>query len=167
MIGIERRLQAEWDLLQQLAQLNPERLVDISSEDRTFRLILLDTPARLLGSPNGELISSHNVRATYPAFFPSTPLELYVDQAFFHPNVHPITGFVCVWDRHRIENTIEAALHKLVAMMSGRLYNREASHVMQPEAFSPMSAEAIYKQLIGIAHSPLSFEQTRRRTRLS
>ena len=169
MTGTERRLQAEWDLLQQLAQLNPGRLTGISCEDRTFRFTLREAPVRLAGSPNGEHVSIHDVRAAYPSFFPSAPLELYVGRAFFHPNVHPETGFVCVWAQHRLEHTIEHALHKLVAMMSGRLYNLEAMHRMQPEALNAMLPnDAEWKPLTGIAHDRFSFlEETRRRKRLS
>lgn len=169
MTSTERRLQAEWDLLQQLAQLNPGRLTGISSEDRMFRLTLRDAPVRLASSPKGELVPTHEVRVVYPSFFPASPLEVYVGQAFFHPNVHPETGFVCVWSQHRVEHTIEHALHKLVAMMSGLLYNRETMHEMQPEALSAILPNiGKCKPLIGVVHDPLTLpEGTRRRTRLS
>lgn len=164
----ERRLQAEWELLQQLAQLNPGRLTEISSEDHSFRFTLRNTPTQLSDSPDGEAASNHNVRVKYPTFFPSTPLELYVDRAFFHPNVHPKTGFVCLWDLHRIEHTIEHALHKLVAMMSRRLYNLEAMHMMQPEAIHGIDQDGFeIHPLIGIAHNRFFPEQPPRRTRLS
>lgn len=168
VIDAERRLQAEWDLLQQLAQLNPGRLTDISSEDRAFKFLLQDTPVRLASSPGGEVISTHNIRVIYPAFFPSTPLEFYVGRAFLHPNVHPETGFVCLWTQHHVDYTLEHALHKLVAMMSGHLYNLEAMHVMQPEALNAIRhGSSEYKQLIGITHDRFILERTRRRIRLS
>jgi ubiquitin-protein ligase len=150
----ERRLQAEWERLHQLAELNPDRLTDISSEDRVFRFKLHAAPVMLVDSPQGEPVSTHNVHIIYPSFFPATPLEVYVGQAFFHPNVHPETGFVCVWAQHRVENTIEHALHKLVAMMSGCLYNREPVHTMQPQALAAISPQnhASWKTLTGITH---------------
>lgn len=166
--GTERRLQAEWELLLQLAQLNPGRLTEISSEDHTFRFTLQNTPARLSDLLDGEATSDHKIRVKYPTFFPSTPLELYVDRTFFHPNVHPKTGFVCLWALHRIEHTIEHALHRLVAMMSGRLYNLEAMHMMQPEAIHGIDRDDLeIHPLIGIAHDRFFPEQSSRRMRLS
>lgn len=162
-------MQAEWDLLQQLALLNPGRLTGISCEDHIFRLTLRGAPVRLTSSPKGEPVSIHEVRVAYPSFFPASPLEVYIGRAFFHPNVHPETGFVCVWSQHRSEHTIEHALHKLVAMMSGRLYNRETMHKMQPEALSAMLPDiGECKPLTGVAHDRLALpEVARRRTRLS
>jgi len=144
----ERRLQAEWDLLQQLAQLNPGRLTGISCEDHIFRLTLRDAPMRLTSSPKGELVPIHEVRVAYPSFFPASPLEVYIGRAFFHPNVHPETGFVCVWSQHRSEHTM---------------------HKMQPEALSAMLPDiGECKPLTGVAHDRLALpEVVRRRTRLS
>jgi ubiquitin-protein ligase len=165
----ERRLQAEWDRLHQLAELNPGRLTDISSDDRTFLFKLHEAPVRLAGSPQDPPVSTHDVRVVYPSFFPSTPLEIYVARAFLHPNVHPETGFVCVWIEHRAQNTIEHAIHKLIAMMSGHLYNRETVHTMQPQALDAMSSPNYGKTLIGATHDDhlLRYEEKPRRTRLS
>ena len=165
MTSFERRLQAEWELLQTLAQLNPERLTGISAEDRIFRFTLHQTPTRLAHSTHDNPVTVHHLRVLYPSYFPAVPLEVYVDDAFWHPNVHPETGFVCVWEGHRVDNTVEHALHKVVAMMAGRLYNRQAIHVMQPEALSWIeqrndedSAPNGVKPLIGIAHDTFSLD---------
>lgn len=176
MTGSERRLQAEWDLLQGLAQLNPGRLTDISAEDKLFRVTLREAPARLARAVHDEPMTVHRLRVLYPSYFPAVPLELYVDAAFQHPNVHPETGFVCLWERHRAENTVEHAMHKVVAMMDGRLYNREALHIMQPEAlgwieqqhsegFAPIQV----KPLLGVTHDTFALnpETQNRRHRLS
>lgn len=179
--GSERRLQAEWDLLQELAQLNPGRLSDISAEDRMFRVTLHEAPARLAHAVHNDPATVHRMRVLYPLYFPAVPLELYVDDAFQHPNVHPETGFVCLWDRHRGENTVEHALHKVVAMMDGRLYNREALHLMQPEALAWIERQGSegfapirIKPLLGIAHDTFALdpsgadrETRKRRHRLS
>ena len=181
MTNFERRLQAEWELLQRLAQLNPNRLTDISAEDRLFRLTLRETPARLARSSNDSPATVHRLHVIYPTYFPAVPLEIYVDDAFWHPNVHPETGFVCIWERHRVDNTVEHALHKVVAMMDGRLYNRDALHVMQPEALDQIEqwddgdvASDRVKPLIGIAHDTFALDRfaadqgiPKRRRRLS
>jgi ubiquitin-protein ligase len=179
--NLERRLQAEWELLQRLAQLNPDRLTDLSVEDRLFRLTLRETAARLAHPTGDGPVTVHHLRVIYPTYFPAVPLEVYVDDAFWHPNVHPETGFVCIWERHRVDHTVEHALHKVVAMMSGHLYNRDALHVMQPEALDWIErgnegglAPGRAKSLIGIAHDTFALDRfamdqgmQKRRRRLS
>ena len=127
----ERRLREEWTLLGELAGRNPGRLTDLAAQDSTLCVTLRDTPARLAG---GASLSRHRLRLEYPRFFPALPLELYLETPVFHPNVHPETGFVCLWDRHRAAHTAEDAVHKTAAMLGWRLFNLHAEHVMQPEA---------------------------------
>ncbi|WP_158822418.1 ubiquitin-conjugating enzyme E2 [Granulicella sp. S156] len=181
MTNFERRLQAEWELLQRLARLNPSRLTDLSVEDRLFRLTLRETSARLARAiPDGP-VTVHHLRVIYPTYFPAVPLEVYVDNAFWHPNVHPETGFVCIWEQHRVDHTVEHALHKVVAMVGGRLYNREALHVMQPGALDwieqwndgDLTRDRV-KPLIGVAHDTFALDRfaadqgiPKRRRRLS
>ena len=176
MTNFERRLQAEWELLQRLAELNPNRLTDLSVEDRLFRLTLRETSARLARAIHDVPVTVHHLRVIYPTYFPAVPLEVYVDNAFRHPNVHPETGFVCIWERHRVDHSVEHAVHKVVAMVGGRLYNREALHVMQPEALDWMERENDgglasdrVKPLIGVAHDTFAMDQgvPKRRRRLS
>ncbi len=136
----ERRLTAEWEILTALAACNPTRLTDPAAEDRTFRLRLRATPALPLSYSAtgvvGHIVTEHAVRIEYPRFFPAAPMELYLEEAMVHPNIHPETGFVCVWDRHRVSNTAEHALHKTVAILGWRLCNPDAVHVMQPAALA-------------------------------
>ena len=164
---LERRLGSEWDLLRRLADRNPHRLVDLAAEDLTFRLRLLGTPGLPLKRDHitGEerAVSEHEVVLTFPRFFPAAPLELYLTTPMQHPNIHPETGFVCLWDRHRVSHTVEHALHKLVAMLGWMLYNRAAVHVMQPEALARMdqsgvaiSASLTAPPLLGVVHDDLS-----------
>jgi ubiquitin-protein ligase len=129
----ERRLRAEWSLLEQLAAANPERLTNIAANDFTFSLRLRQTPALLQKNPQ-QITTEHRVTIAFPQFFPAAPLELYLQTPIYHPNISPHTGFVCLWDRHRVSNTVEHALHKLVAILGWRLFNRHTTHLMQPEA---------------------------------
>jgi hypothetical protein len=159
-------------MLHTLAKLNPGRLVAIAAEDLTFHLTLHGTPVRLAAKPDLEIISSHTLRVVYPAYFPAAPMDVYTERPFYHPNVHPETGFICVWATHRVEHTIEHALHKVISMMSGRLYNREAMHRMQPQALEEGIQPSLIEPLLGITHDrflPLSAldRETKRRTRLS
>lgn len=129
---LERRLYAEWALLQALAIANPTRLRNPRWVDSTLAVTLCDTPALPLEA--GPLLTEHQVRINYPSFFPALPMELTLSVPVFHPNIHPETGFVCLWDRHRSTDTAEHALHKLVAILGWQLFNNNSVHVMQPAA---------------------------------
>ena len=81
-------------------------------------------------------------------------MELFLRIPVVHPNVSPETGFVCVWDRHRVSHTVELALHRLVAMLAGILWNGDAPHVMQPQAV-PCTPASDPAPLQGVAYEPV------------
>lgn len=128
----ERRLRAEWVGLKELAALNPKRFSDLVWDDATMALHLHEVPA--LGRDDA-LLHTHHLVFDFPMLFPALPMSLILQTPVQHPNVHPETGFVCLWESHRIGHTVEQALHKVVAMLSGELMNADPVHVMQPEAF--------------------------------
>ncbi len=165
---LQRRLSAEWDLLGRLASLNPGRLSGLSANDTEFRGNLIGPSARLVMQDTWE--KNHSFRLFYPVHFPAAPMELYLQQPVRHPNVHPETGFACLWERHRVSHTAEHAVHRLAAMLAGRLVNREAVHVMQPEALAHETCrpgdEAYMLQ--GVTHEdPLPTPPVAMRRRLS
>lgn len=141
---LHRRLSAEWELLLALVQRNPHRLTTPTGSDTTFRVTLHGSPSTPVHHRAGPQLTSHTIRIHFPVHFPAVPMELYLDIPVLHPNVHPETGFVCLWERHRVSNTVEHALHKTVAMLNGTLYNLHPLHVMQPGAlpFLPPSPSA-------------------------
>lgn len=164
---LERRLNSEWDLLRRLADRNPHRLQNLRVDDLSFRLRLLETSALALPSEHTaeqkEVVTEHDMIIVFPRFFPAAPLELYLSVPMQHPNIHPETGFVCLWDRHRVSHTVEHALHKLVAILGWTLYNRDSLHVMQSEALALMdnSGAAVTallgtSPLLGVAPDDLS-----------
>ena len=152
---LQRRLSAEWNLLSRLAVLNPGRLTGLVASDAEFCGTLVEPAARLVAS--GAWEKNHSFRLLYPVHFPAAPMELYLQQPVRHPNVHPETGFVCLWDRHRVSHTAEHAMHRLAAMLAGKLYNREAVHVMQPDAlrYETCQSEAEAYLLQGVTHGDL------------
>ncbi len=154
-----RRLHAEWELLNDLAALNPERLTGLQADDTTFHAVLSlpeNAPGTVLSWENKPPERrAHSFSVQYPVHFPAVPMELFLQTPVRHPNVHPGTGFVCLWDRHRVSNTVEHAVHKLAAMLDGALYNAKAVHVMQPEALLELQGSvgsAVPRPLRGICH---------------
>ncbi len=146
------RLEREWRLLAQLAEQNPARLTDLAQHDSTFHLTLRNTPALPLPSSHQpeEILTTHRLRLEFPEFFPAVPLELYLQTPVRHPNIHPTTGFVCLWERHRAANTAEVALHKTAAILGWRLHNAQPVHVMQPDALPLLASpggEALQSRL--------------------
>lgn len=170
----ERRTAAEWRLLQELAMANPARLANLRSEDDSFHFVLRKTPGLLA---DGSTASEHAVRITFPVHYPAVPMTLHLSRPVWHPNVHPATGFICLWRTHRVADTVEHALHKLVAMLGLRLYNADAVHVMQPDALREVKSHSAAlqeklqtKPLVGVVHestSVLPTSSTTRRVRLS
>lgn len=163
-------MEAEWLLLQSLAAHNPARLCGLQRMDMRLEGILHGpsacavSPAGVPGIPRTD----HVFHVRYPVHFPAVPMELYLATPVQHPNIHPETGFVCLWDRHRVSHTVEHALHKLVAMLLGRLYNETVPHVMQPEALNmfrraPKEPAAMREALLrGVEHAPAAcFEAPR------
>lgn len=121
----ERRIRNEAALLRELAALNPERLQWLSEDEEGFG-VELQTAA------HGR--DTHTVRVTFSPYYPAVPIEVYLAVPVRHPNVHPVNGFVCLWDRHSTGDTVIEALRQLQRVLSGELKNAEADHLMQPEA---------------------------------
>jgi hypothetical protein len=134
----ERRVQNEATYLRTLADLNPGRLhlegrfVDGGAVVFQLRLV---TPAR---SVDGEITSEHRLRLVFPEYFPAVPIEAFLETPVRHPNVHPESGFICLWSRHSAGDTVVEALLQLQRVISGELWNRDADHLMQPEAADPV-----------------------------
>ena len=121
----ERRIRNEAALLREMAALNRERLQIVELTDDEFRLIL-HTPAHGAGV--------HSLKLVFAPYFPAVPIEAYLDVPVRHPNVHPVTGFICLWDKHSTGDTVIEALRQTQRVLSGELRNGEADHLMQPES---------------------------------
>ena len=158
----EFRLKVEWELLTELVRLNPTRLSSPARRDTSMSVTLCATPAMSLEYPaDREPLLEHRLLLEFPRFHPAMPMEAYLSRPIFHPNVHPETGFVCLWERHRTTSTVEHAIHKTVAILGWRLMNKEALHRMQPEAWQLLDdtaqCESLRKALcaeplLGIGH---------------
>ena len=121
----ERRIRHEAALLRQMAALNPERLQIVALTGDEFRMTL-HTAA------HGAEV--HSLKLAFAPYFPAVPIEAYLDVPVRHPNVHPVTGFICLWDKHSTGDTVIEALRQTQRVLSGELRNGETDHLMQPDS---------------------------------
>src|ERR1051325_7426164 len=164
----QRRVEQEWRLLQLLAEANPsfienqKQKKEVQGEIFTF---MLRQTLGLLGPPgNFQSVDVHAVSLHFPKFFPSTPIEASLTHPVFHPNVHPETGFVCLWNRFSPGATVMEAISQLQQVITWKLVNQETDHLMQPEALAWYKNPARGMEL-PLAYTPISkptdFQQER------
>lgn len=139
-------------MLHALARRNPGRIAEVSIDTGVLTLVLHGPAALLVGTTPPCPIARHDLRIDFPVHFPAVPMEMFLARPVVHPNVHPETGFVCLWNRHRVSNTVEHAMHKLVAMLAGQLHNAEPQHVMQPDALSTGLPQVSAMPLLGVQY---------------
>jgi hypothetical protein len=134
----QRRTEQEWKLLQALAAQNPDLLRDCERDDEAdgpvFRFLLQQTPAFVEDAGQLRIEDQHGVSLHFPRFFPAVPLEACLSRPVFHPNVHPETGFVCLWNRFSSGDTVVEAVGLLRQVITWRLLNEASDHVMQPKS---------------------------------
>jgi hypothetical protein len=134
----ETRIAGECQLVQELAILNPDRIQELEQQERgSIQLSLFRSPALGEKPEAGQppsIVDRHRVRIEFPRYYPSVPCEVFLSRPAFHPNIDPENGFVCLWDKHRVANTVETAIVKLTAVLAWELLNSDAPHIMQPTA---------------------------------
>jgi ubiquitin-protein ligase len=133
------RIEREWSLLLQLGELNPTYLRLLGRKSRateeTFLLQLSNSPGiQEIVRENPNVREEHTVRLCFPRFYPDVPIECYVKEPLFHPNVRPDNGFVCLWERFSLDYTAIQAVCRTQAMAAYRMMNLRSEHVMNKEA---------------------------------
>ncbi len=127
-------------MLRELAALNPERLHLLSEEADGFRVRLLTGcfPLPGPGMPRRYTLPGDNwlvLSIEFAPYYPAVPIEIYSrERELHHPNVHPLNGFICLWDKHSSGDTVIEALRQTQRVLSGELRNAQADHLMQPMA---------------------------------
>ena len=133
-----RRIEQEWQLLQLLSKENSELLRDCTRsadiDHQLFRFQLRKSQALVGDSGVLQIQDTHWVTVSFPRFFPAVPLEVSVARPVFHPNVHSETGFVCLWNRFSMADTVLEAVAQLQRVISWSLFNEEPDHLMQPQS---------------------------------
>ena len=156
----ERRVKQEWRLLKELAELNPEIIQECSRSDaegiQVFAFTLRHTQALVEQGEELLVIDEHRVSIHLPRFFPSVPMEVSLARPVFHPNVHPESGFVCLWDRFSSAKTVAEAITQLQRVITWELFSEEAEHVMQTRALHQLLRATL------AAHPIVRAETTRR-----
>lgn len=123
-----RRIRAEREDLRLLAEANAGR-IEVREEEARVRVRLKETPwYRPDGSTSDEVL----VRLEFPEYYPSVPLEAYLEEPARHPNVHPENGFVCLWSTRHAGTSAVEALRQLQRVLAWELVNWSADHLMQP-----------------------------------
>ena len=156
----QRRIAQEWQLLQLLSKDNPELLRDCTRsadiDGPVFRFQLRQSQALVGDSGTFQIQDTHCVSVSFPRFFPAVPLEVSLARPVFHPNVHPETGFVCLWNRFSIADTVLEAVAQLQRVISWSLFNEEPDHLMQPQSLE------WYRDPARSVSLPLFFEPPKR-----
>jgi ubiquitin-protein ligase len=131
-----QRIENEWAFLERVAQANPRVLLVKSRTPEEFAVILCETAAPLKKGHQIEILQQHELRLSFGRFFPTVPMEAYLAQPVFHPNIHPTTGFVCLWQKALVADTVVEALIQLQRILSYSAFTESPDHVMQPEALA-------------------------------
>ncbi len=154
------RIEREWRMLDRLARANVgtvEVLERTSSPlEEVFRVRLHNSPG--LESASGTRLSrrdEHTVRLGFTRFYPEVPIECYVEEPLFHPNIRPETGFVCLWEEANPRDTAVQAIARAQAMAAFRMVNLGDAHRMnrpaadwylavgQPQGLVPLTWEEL------------------------
>jgi len=133
------RIEREWSLLNQLRELNPNSLTLLGRKSRpteeTFLVQLSNSPGiQGIVEDKPSIREQHTLRLCFPRFYPDVPIECYVKEPLFHPNVRRDTGFICLWERFDLGDTAIQAMSRVQAMAAYRMMNLRSEHVMNNEA---------------------------------
>jgi ubiquitin-protein ligase len=134
----ERRIANECREAEQLEQCNTDVIrfgpPNNKGDGTVLGVTLWNTTGLVIG-PNGlRLVTEHEAELRFPRFFPAVPIEAYLRRPIFHPNVDPLNGFVCLWDRFSTGDTVVTAAWHLQQILTWRMLNLWTDHVMQPDA---------------------------------
>jgi hypothetical protein len=133
------RVEREWRLIERLAGANPQQLDIVGRQSSpasdVFRVVLHQSPGveRIEGDVP-IIVDTHPIRLEFTRFYPDVPIECYAEAPFFHPNVRPETGFVCLWEQANPRDTAIQAIARAQAMAAYRMVNMGSAHLMNKPA---------------------------------
>lgn len=155
------RIAKEWNLLARLVQTNREYLEVLdrttTPAEEVFVIRLHRSPG--LEHAEGDQLAtrdSHTIRLSFTRFYPDVPIECYIEEPLFHPNVKPETGFVCLWEEANPRDTAIQAIARAQAMAAYRMVNLGGAHQMNRAAAEWYVNVAQPRELV-----PLSWDELR------
>jgi len=160
------RIDKEWTLLERLAAANP-RFIEIvgrspSPLEDVFHVRLHESPA--IAGVQGDRIATredHTLRLAFTRFFPEVPIDCYVTEPIFHPNVKPETGFVCLWEQASPRDTLIQALARTQAIFAYRMINTGAPHLMNKDAGTWYAAVGAPRRIVPLTWDELKVYEVR------
>jgi ubiquitin-protein ligase len=160
------RIEKEWTLLGRLAERNPDYVEVLgrapSAVEEIFHVELRHSPG--VSQVDGRMMrrrDTHTLRLVFPRFYPEVPLECYVAEPLFHPNVKPETGFVCLWQQTSSMDTVIQAIARAQAIAAYRMVNMGSVHQMNPAAAAWYSGEAQPHALVPLTWNEIQVFDTR------
>lgn len=148
-----RRMDAEWKLLQALAEANGAIVREVARLENEFHVTLGNSPAWIGATDKPRIETDHNIRYVYPRYYPTLPLEGYFVRPILHPNVDSATGFACLWNTYRPSQTIVDAILITRAIMCWKTVNHDPQHKMQK--IHDLNALTIHELVIPLSCLPL------------
>jgi ubiquitin-protein ligase len=130
-----RRIDVEWELLEDLVEANPSVFASIVHVRDEFHIAMRESPAWVSRESERQVETEHSLRYVFPRYYPSLPLEGYFVRPVLHVNVDPVTGFVCLWKNYRPGQTIVDAILITRAVMACKAANWDTTHRMQQNIF--------------------------------
>jgi ubiquitin-protein ligase len=135
----ERRIENEWQTLLQIVAHNVGVLTIIrrnstAGVDR-FEIELHRSGGLLKVNAAPAEVDTYGAVIEFPDFFPAVPMQVFLSRPLLHPNVQPVTGFICLWDETSPGDSVIEALQRLQLIVSWKMFNDSPDHLMQPEAF--------------------------------
>jgi hypothetical protein len=131
----ERRMESEWLLLTRLMEVNPHIMRTAKRARDAFYVHLCETPGWIADPSGPVVVREHWVEYRFPRYYPALPVEAYCRRIPFHPNAHPVNGFLCLWADYAPSRSIHDAVVTTRAVLAHQAVNRDAQHCMQPLAF--------------------------------
>jgi hypothetical protein len=160
------RVEKEWTLLERLAAANPNYVEILarapSPIEDVFHVRLHDSPG--VREAHGNDIATrdiHTLRLCFTRFYPEVPIDCYVEEPLFHPNVKAETGFVCLWEQASPRDTVVQALARTQAICAFRMVNTGAPHQMNRQAASWYQAVALPQKLVPLTWKELKVFEVR------